>query len=296
MHSAHIQIVGWNHRPYLEACITSCMEQSVKVPVLYIDNGSRDGSAVFVEETFPNVRVVEHTENRGYSGGHNDGLKAMPDSQVVIVLNPDVVLDKNFVQECLKGFDDVRVGAVVPLLLRPGSENVVDAFGVRLLRSLRGVNQGEGKPEEAFTSDPWGFTGAAAALRREAIEDVAFEGEVFDEDLFAYREDVDLSWRLRNRGWNIVGAAKACATHVRAVQKGKKKSKRIAQLSWRNYYLVILKNASMRVVLKNIPFVFVEDVLRDIQLLVTPSLWPAAKELFQLLPRFAKKRKTSLGG
>lgn len=304
--TVHIQVVGFNHRGYLAACLRSCLQQTLGVPVLYVDNASADGSVDFVRREFPDVRVRANSENRGYSGGHHDGLREISDTNVVIVLNPDVVLELDFVEQGLAAFTHVRVAAVVPLLLRnvePGTLNkgpAVDAYGIRLLPSLRAVNNLEGcsVPSSELGverwSKPWGFTGAAVFLRREALSDVALGGEIFDEDLFSYREDVDLSWRLRHRGWGIVGAPEARATHVRAIRAGATKPGRIRQLSWRNYYLTIVKNVPGSVLRRHLPWVLAEDLARDLQWLVTPALWSALPELARLLPRFLRKRRQVL--
>lgn len=306
MPTAHVQIVGWNHRPYLDACLTACLAQTVRVPVLYIDNASTDGSVDFVRRTFPAVRIVANAQNRGYAGGHNAGLKAIADTEIAILLNPDVVVSENFVEEILKGFSDERVAAVAPLLLRNkelgirnkgADEPVLDAYGTVLLPSLRAVNQYEGVslssliPRLSSLTLPWGFSGAAVALRRTALNDIAIDGEVFDEDLFAYREDVDLSWRLLNRRWRIVGAATARGTHVRRVKKGEPRPPRISQLSWRNYFLVLVKSVPSSVLWRHAFPLAVESAVRSAQLVATPTLWPALPSLFSYLPRFIMKRK-----
>ncbi|TSC64090.1 MAG: glycosyltransferase [Parcubacteria group bacterium Gr01-1014_106] len=296
--TAHIQIVGRNHRQYLQACIASCLQQTIPVPVLYVDNASSDDSAAFVERTFPSVQVIENHTNRGYSGGHNDGIRAYPNSDIVVVLNPDVVLAPDFVERGLDACASERVGAVAPLLLRPGGDTV-DAYGDRQLLTLRPVNQYADMPLARFehlhrTQEPWGYTGAAAFLRRRALDDIAVGGEMFDEDFFAYREDADLSWRLRNRGWHIHGAPAARATHVRAVRAGEPKHPFIAQLSWRNYALLLLKNASLVLLLTHLPWVLAESIARGVQLLLSPSLRPAFPELVRLIPSIRAKRKFSL--
>jgi GT2 family glycosyltransferase len=305
--TAHIQIVGWNHQRRLEVCLRSCLGQTVRVPVLYVDNASTDGSADLARRLFPDVRVLKNRENRGYAGGHNDGLCTIEDTEVAILLNPDVVLEPTFVEEILKPFADRKVGAVAPLLFRDKRQEtrstgmdhtrVVDSYGTRLLPSLRAVNQYEGESvilDSGFVlREPWGFSGAAVALRRSALKDISL-GQIFDEDLFAYREDVDLSWRLRHRGWKIVGEPRARATHVRTARAGEGKSPRVVQLSWRNYFLVLLKNVPAAMLITHAIPIVLEGLARKVQLLVTPSLWPMERDLFRLTPRFLQKRSAVL--
>lgn len=297
--NAHIQIVGWNHRAQLAACVRSCLQQTVRVPVLYIDNASEDHSARFVREEFPDVRVLALKENRGYSGGHNAGLSEISNTDVVVVLNPDVVLQPDFIEKGLPCFTSERVGAVAPLLLRPDGDTI-DAFGDVLRKSLRAVNQYSGqslsklKTQNSKLESPWGFSGAAAFLRREALEDIAIDGEIFDEDLFAYREDVDLSWRLHHRGWEIIGASAARAKHVRAVRAGEEKLPEVARLSWRNYFLVLVKDVSFSLLFLHLPWVLAETILRKIQWLFRPTLWPAATDFLRLFPSMLRKRRHAL--
>lgn len=296
----HLQIVGYNHRRYLQECLRSCLRQTVAFPVLYVDNASSDGSAEFVQRAFPQVRVVTNRKNLGYSGGQNEGLKVVRDTEIAVVLNPDVQLAPDFVEKGLAAFQAERVGAVVPLLFRAGEEDVIDAYGDILLLSLRAVSQYAGRAYSQLAArgsplnPPWGFTGAAAFLRRTALYDVALKGEIFDEDLFAYREDVDLSWRLRHRGWEIVGAPAARATHVRATRSGTAKDSLVLQLSWRNYFLVLVKNVPAKVLFRHCPWILLEAFARILQMLVTPRLWAALPEFRRLLPRFVRKRSDVL--
>lgn len=293
--TAHIQVLGWNQRARVDACLRSCLNQSRRVPVVYVDNGSADGSVDFVRETFPEVRIHANTRNRGFSGGHNDGFRAVPESEVAIIVDQDVLLEPDFVEKGLAAFVRPSIGAVVPLLLRAGSrdEATIDAYGTRLLPSLRAVNQYEGVPITLVPTPmpkPWGFTGAVVFLRCAALQDVAVDGELFDEDLFAYREDVDLSWRLRLRGWEIVGKPSSRARHVRTARTGKQKPARVLQLSWRNHYLTRVKDVPLGTLVRHGPSVLAEDVARGLQMLVSPSLWTVLPETLRLLPRMFVKR------
>ncbi|MDO8512181.1 MAG: glycosyltransferase family 2 protein [bacterium] len=319
---AHIQIVGWNHYHYIGTCILSCQKQTVSVPIIYIDNDSKDESVAYIRKNYPDVVIVENKENRGYAGGHNDGFKVISDSEVVICLNPDVVLEKDFVEKILQKFEsEGKVGAVVPLLFRGKSRDkegkmriVVDSYGTRLRKNLNVENILEGEFWEETTANqgptlsagtdpgatnslpqPWGFTGAAVAFSRNAINDLKDEkGNFFDEDLHSYREDVDISWRLNRKGWKIVGASDVRAWHARVARKGEMKSANIVRLSWRNYFLVVIKNVSTEMIKKNwFPF-GVQILARIGQFVVTPQLWGGLVTFLGLIPLFLKKRKRAL--
>jgi len=106
---------------------------------------------------------------------------------------------------------------------------------------------------------------------------------------------VDLSWRLRLRGWDIVGAPDARATHVRAARGDAQKDSFVAQLSWRNYLLVLVKDVPTSTLWRHAPGLLMEGLARDVQMLCSPKLWPALPELLRLLPRFIRKRSQVLG-
>jgi len=267
------------------------------VKIIYVDNASEDGSVEFVKTKFPQVEVIENKTNRGYAGGHNDALNDTQ-SEIAILLNPDIVLEKDFVEKIIEPFSDAEVGAVIPLLVRPpknGEDLLIDSFGLKLNLSLRGINQYEGKKLKDFSYKSevavWGFSGAAVALRRQAIDSIKGSSDFFDEELHSYREDVDASWRLQKRGWKIVGLPQVKVFHKRAARKGGKKTSRITGLSWRNYFLVILKNATPVQFLLHSPFLLFEGLLRLAQLIIKPYLWYSLVELIKLFPEFLKKRK-----
>jgi GT2 family glycosyltransferase len=349
---AHIQIVGWNHYHYIGTCILACQKQTVVVPIVYVDNDSKDESLSYVKKNYPDVKIVENKENRGYAGGHNDGMKVISDSDVVICLNPDVVLERDFVEKILNKFETstreiasadgsprrpsfaqgygvaqqgyggqaqrLLLGALVPLLFREKKRDtegkmriVLDSYGTKLKKNLDVENIMEGEFWEGDGADqgptliagtvpdllpmPWGFTGAAVAFSRNAINDLKDEkGNFFDEDLHSYREDVDASWRLNKRGWQIVGAPEVRAWHARVARKGEKKSTNIVRLSWRNYFLVVIKDVPTEMMKKNwLPF-SMQILARIGQFIVTPQLWGGLPTFLGLIPLFLKKRHQAL--
>jgi GT2 family glycosyltransferase len=341
---AHIQIVGWNHYQYIGTCILSCQKQTVKTPIVYVDNASKDDSVAYVRKNYPDVIVVENRDNRGYAGGHNDGIKTIPDSDVVICLNPDVVLESDFVEKIIQKFEQdeiassalaasqrLRLGAVVPLLFREKTRGkngimriIVDSYGTELKKNLNVANIMEGEfweenytssslrgaraPKQSLDNDgeiaslrsqrlsmPWGFTGAAVALSRSAINNLKDEkGNFFDEDLHSYREDVDASWRMRNQNWRIIGTTEARAWHARVARKGQKKSAHIARLSWRNFFLVAIKDVPDEMLKKHWLAFGIQVAERILQFFVTPALWGGFTTFVTLLPVFFKKRHQAL--
>jgi len=112
----------------------------------------------------------------------------------------------------------VRVGAVTGRLVRPADPRRLDACGMRLTRNWRHLDRGSGEVDRGQLSVPervFGATGAASLFRRAALDDVAVEGEIFDSRFHSFREDAELCFRLRERGWEVVYEPAALCEHRR---------------------------------------------------------------------------------
>jgi GT2 family glycosyltransferase len=179
----------------------------------------------------------------------------------------------------------------------------IDSLGIRMTRSGRHLDLGQGSPvilsrepsrsvgETAkdpprkhrrdpsprsapsalrrlrMTGDDWfevfGVSGAAALYRRSFLEDVKIDGEIFDEDFFAYREDADLAWRGRLFGWRSLCDPRAQALHVRRVTPETRKdlAAEINMHSVKNRFLLRVKNEGGYLALRNLPFELMRDLL-----------------------------------
>jgi len=187
-----------------------------------MDNGSRDGSTEYVRENFPKIRVVENKSNLGYAGGHNLFFREAS-AEFLMVMNPDAILEKDFLSEAIQAFDDSKVSSVTGKMLKPGS-NILDGTGITLSRSRRARERGQYEEDRGQYDDMidiFGASGTAAIYRKSALEKVKVprnEGntfEYFDEDFFAYFEDMDLAWRLNLAGYKARFAPKAMVNHAR---------------------------------------------------------------------------------
>ena len=112
--AASVVIPNWNGRDLLEKYLPSviaAMSGSTRNEIIVVDNGSDDGSAQFVREHFPQVRVLALEHNLGFGGGSNAGFQAAH-NDIVVLLNSDMRVDRNFLQPLLDGFDDDNTFAV----------------------------------------------------------------------------------------------------------------------------------------------------------------------------------------
>jgi GT2 family glycosyltransferase len=171
-------------------------------------------------------------------------------------VNPDVILQPDFIGQLVSAAAlDSRIGAVCGKLLRwaPGSHaeltSVIDCLGMYFTRNLRHLDRGaeqadHGQYERA--EYVFGASGAAALYRRTMVEDISVEGQFFDEDFFAYREDADLAWRAQILGWKCLYTPAAVGWHVRRVTPERRESlpHLINWHSVKNRFLMRIKNCS----------------------------------------------------
>ena len=112
---ATIIIVSWDGKHLLAECLPALIE-AVKQDgspheILVVDNGSTDGSVDFIRRNFPTVRVLELDRNYGFTGGNNRGVD-QASTDIVVLLNNDMVVDRAFLKPLLDGFSDPSVFAV----------------------------------------------------------------------------------------------------------------------------------------------------------------------------------------
>ena len=180
----------------------------------------------------------------------------------LLSLNPDVILSRDFLSKLVAaGEQDSRIGAVCGKLLRwrPGEAaertQIIDSTGIYFLRNLRHLDRGSDEIDRGQYERPEyviGATGAAALYRRKMVEDVSVDGEFFDEDFFAYREDADVAWRAQLLGWRCLYTPQAVAWHVRRVtpERFKELPDLINRHSIKNRFLMRAKNLSLPMYLR----------------------------------------------
>ena len=289
-----VVLVTWNSESYLPACLDS-IQRLVRPPaeVVVVDAASGDGSIDAVRRHDPRAGIVACSENVGFCAGNNRGIRATT-SPYVLALNPDTILEPTFLEEMLPAFRDSAVGMVAPKLLR-FDRRTLDTAGQMLSRSRRPRDRGYGLPDRGqFERDDevFGVCGAAALYRRTMLDAIADPGpDYFDEDYFAFGEDLDLAWRAVRLGWKAVYRHRAVGYHARGGTAGGGDSpRRWAALLGRspeirfhvakNRYLCILRNDTVAGYLSNLPFILARDLTMMLLILAgSPTvLWRLWRE------------------
>jgi len=259
------------------------------------------------------LRIVRTDSNLGYAGGHNRFF-AETDSELLMVLNPDAILDPGFLTHIVRPFADSRVGAVTGKMLKPlrssNGERILDGTGIILAPSRRGRERGQHEVDHGqYDRQPrvFGVSGTAAVYRKSALEAVKLgNSEYFDPDFFAYWEDLDLSWRLRLRGYECVYVPEAIVEHARAasasrggildfrefVRHNRSFPLQVRKWNWRNHLFAIIKNDCGWSFYRDLPRIALQEVAMLIFLLAfVPDTLTAVPEFVRLLPRMLSKRR-----
>lgn len=228
---------------FLEGCLGSIRAQGSKdVEVVFVDNGSTDGSVGFVRENFPETVVVENKENLGFAAGNNRGIEAAR-GNFIVTLNNDTELGGGFMEKLVEAVEasDEDVGMWAPKILSTDERGVIDSVG-GLLFYPDGLARGRGRLETDTGEydadmDILMPSACAAAYKREMLDEVG----LFDEEFFAYCEDTDLGLRARLSGWRARSVPEAIVYHYYSATGGRYSPTK-AYLVERNHLWVAVKN------------------------------------------------------
>jgi GT2 family glycosyltransferase len=293
-------VINYNGQAVLKGCLDSLLGQLVPpAEIVVIDNRSTDQSTALVRETFPDVRLIQLSRNMGYGGAANVAVRETR-SGYLMLLNPDVVLTPTFLAE-LVGFGEARprAGSLTGKLLRfpdgPGRP-IIDSTGHLLFRNRWAANRGEGERDAGQYDVPmevFGVSGAAPFYRREMLEDVRIDGEVFPESFFLYLEDVDLDWRARLRGWKAYCVPTAVGYHERGSKSGvRSRDPAVLRHSLKNRYLMMIRNDSLGDLLLDARAIFPMEALRALDFLrVNPHALKGYLDVARLFPRTLRQRR-----
>lgn len=213
-------VLNYNGREWLEPCLSALTTQVDSPPfeVILADNGSTDGSLVFVRDRFPSVRRVDNGGNLGFAAGNNAAARAAQ-GNVLVFLNNDTVPAPNWLARLHAAMSEAPgrtlVTSRIVFIDRP---DTIDSAGDGYLRAGGAFKRGHGSSASAYarSGEVFGACGAAFAIDRRLFE--ALGG--FDDDFFMVYEDVDLSYRARLLGHSCWFAADAIVQHAGSATLG----------------------------------------------------------------------------
>ena len=288
-------VVNWNGKDVLSGCLQSLLKQDYENLEIWVsDNGSEDDSQAMVKEFYPSVRLLENGQNLGFGSAVNRVLeKAAGD--YFLFLNNDLELASDCIGQLVNLLEsDQRIGAAIPKILyhpdgkksSPNNSMVINSFGVLVnytgIACPNLVDQQD--RDDLFLTET--ASGGIFMFRREVYEQVGG----FDEDLFLYHEDHDLSWRIRLGGWKLMVTPKSVCYHHYNFNKGVHKFYR----SEKNRLHILLKNMECKTLALIFPALVVVELAQIVHALVHGWLGLKIKSYFEILGqllRITRKRR-----
>lgn len=251
-----IVIPNYNGAHHLKECFESLSKQTLKnFRVLLVDNNSTDESVKFTRTNFPEVEIIKLEANTGFAKAVNAGIQyAQQDVKIkhILLLNNDVECDRHFVEELSLGFISDDIGSVACKMINFFNREIIDNAGDFIKRKGSPYARGHAEKDAGQYDKPeliWGACGGAAIYKREVFETIGF----FDEDFFAYYEDVDLNFRMQLAGYKCYYNPKAICYHKRGATS-KDKIGFETMLCEKNIVAVRLKNYPLKLLLQWSPY------------------------------------------
>lgn len=212
-------IVNWNGKLFLKQCIDAISRQSNHdFEIIVIDNGSTDGSAAFIEESYPQVMLVKLDRNYGFTGGNIEGL-CHANGRYVALINNDAILPCDWLQLMIDAFNtDTKIGFCSSRIVIAGT-NQIDSAGDTFTTAFTGTKIGELHDMKEFAERRFipGACAAAVIYKREMLDDIGF----LDDNFFLNHEDTDLNLRAWLAGWKCLYIPEAVVEHSVSTTIGK---------------------------------------------------------------------------
>lgn len=297
MSKVSVHIVTFNSEDDIVPCLEAVFRQSFLIEqVIIVDNASTDRTLARLSPYEDRVSIVRNDINKGFAEAHNQAI-ALSKSDFFLVLNPDVYLDEHYITHIVNFLDaNPDVGSATGKLLLSSNHSIIDSTGLIMNKSRRAFDRGAGDGSDRWNDSGYvfGVSGAAAVFARSMVLDISINGQFFDEDFFAYKEDVDVAWRAQILGWKSYYCAEAIAYHARGWKQGSRNKQPlyIRKHSYINRYYMLLKNESVFSYALHFPFVIAyECASLGYLLLREPEILTAWFSLFKRLASMLRKRK-----
>tara|TARA_B100000609_G_scaffold133164_1_gene106469 strand:+ start:516 stop:1532 length:1017 start_codon:yes stop_codon:yes gene_type:complete len=245
-----VVVLNWNGINWLKKFLPILIEKSKDVNIYIADNASTDNSVEYVNDNFPNVKVLKNFSNEGYAKGYNDALETLKE-EFFVLINSDIEVTDNWIKPIINLMEaNSDIAACQPKILSFHDRNkfeyagacggFIDTLGYpfcrgRIFSDLEDDNNQYNDITEVF----WA-SGACLFVRAKYFKEV----NGFDNDFFAHQEEIDLCWRLKNKGYKIMVNPNSAVFHVGAGTL-KTSSPFKTYLNFRNNLFMLYKNLSV---------------------------------------------------
>jgi GT2 family glycosyltransferase len=237
-----IIILGYNSTRHLDDCLRSLLALDYPredYQIFFFDNASADDSVNYIQNKFPQVKVIVNEQNLGFAAGNNKAadyvLKLGFD--YLMLINDDTISQPDFLGKLVEvAAKDEQIGAVQARLMLYNNKTKINSLGNQIHYLGFGFSLGANQ-EFKGSLEPWEITygsGAALLIKRQVIAKIG----LFAPDFFMYHEDLDFGWRLHLAGYKILIVPAAVIYHKYQFAKS------IKQYYWmeRNRFICLLEN------------------------------------------------------
>ncbi len=305
-----IGIVATNEVKCLRLCLKalySGLPRNKSREVIVIDNCSNDGTSEFVRENYSDIKLIMNRQKLDISKNRNLIINQSR-GEYLLFLDANVFIAGDYINELFNVIvKSEKTGMAIGKLLKadvygnpvkgPCGKNIIDSTGHTIYKDRKVVDRGtleEDVGQYDKEREMFGVGSAATLFKRKLLEDIKLFGEYFDESFNTYKEEIDLCWRARLRGWPCVYEPSAVAYHARTWPKEKERKfipKELRQHSFKNRYLMMIKNDHFINYLRSSPYIFWYELKAFTYVLFRePCLLSAMVKVFALLPLTIKKR------
>jgi len=259
-----VVVLNWNGKAWLEKFLLNLVNHSQVATVFVADNASTDDSVDYVKINFPTVKIIVNASNGGYAKGYNDVLKQI-DAEYFVLINSDIEVTAGWLSPIISLMDsDKQIASCQPKILNYNSKTkfeyagasggFIDNLGYPFCRGriFDDLEQDKGQYNDAV--EVFWATGACLFVRSTHF----WELGGLDEDFFAHQEEIDLCWRLKNKGYKIMVQPKSVVYHVGGgtLNAG---SPFKTHLNFRNNLFMLFKNLPISSLFTTIPMRLVLD-------------------------------------
>lgn len=252
MKEVTVVIPNYKGEAYLRPCVESLFAGTgLEMDVIIVDNGSRDGCVEEVRRLYPQVECVCLDQNYGFCKAVNIGIRKA-ETPYVFLLNNDTLVCKGAVEALLASLKkDRRIFSVEAKMIQYQDRTKIDSAGTFYNAFGWAYARGKDRPADQYRKRGPVFSACAGAAmyRREVFEEIG----LFDEEHFAYLEDVDVGYRARIAGYRNVYEPMARIIHVGSAASGSRHNEFKVRLSARNNLYLIYKNMPVLQILLNLP-------------------------------------------
>jgi GT2 family glycosyltransferase len=244
-----IVILNWNGVELFDTFLPSVIKysNSEHIEIIVADNASTDNSIEHLQKFYPSVKIIRLNKNFGFAEGYNQALQNI-DAEYLVLINSDVKVTENWIESCISTFEaDEKIVAIQPKILSYNEPDqfeyagaaggFIDKFGYPFCRGriLNRIEDDFGQYNQR--SQIFWASGACIFVRNSAFKTAGG----FDGDFWAHMEEIDLCWRLKNRGFKIVYEPQSVVYHLGGGTLSYGSPKKI-YLNFRNNLFMLFKN------------------------------------------------------